>query len=308
MEEPNEVTEKKLAANRRNAQLSTGPKDTSLTRHNALKHGILAKEVVIDIGEGLENQEEFDHMFEALWEYFKPEGPLEEILVERIAVSYWRLRRVLRYEIGEIRSKLDTADFDLFCKWIEDVERNTGLGIPMQSKRTLLRSSFGIQQLLRVLADVRGDVEENGFLSEASVDALISSFPTREHGFAHWLYTLSGMATEGPKMAQEEPEQVDDTPPPEKCKEAMLKEIDEQKEWLERLAESATENEGLKLESNAASLALPSREAVDKIVRYEAAIERHFYRALAHLERAQRARKGELVQPPVSIDVQVEGR
>ncbi len=31
----------KIEANRRNAQKSTGPQDTSLTRLNALKHGIL---------------------------------------------------------------------------------------------------------------------------------------------------------------------------------------------------------------------------------------------------------------------------
>jgi hypothetical protein len=31
------------------------------------------------------------------------------MLVERIAVCYWRLRRVLRCEVGEIRQRLDTA-------------------------------------------------------------------------------------------------------------------------------------------------------------------------------------------------------
>ncbi|MHC4426553.1 MAG: hypothetical protein ACYSYV_10700, partial [Planctomycetota bacterium] len=43
-----------------------------------------------------------------------PEGTLEEMLVEKIAVAYWRLRRAYRYEVGLIRSELDTATDDYY--------------------------------------------------------------------------------------------------------------------------------------------------------------------------------------------------
>jgi len=49
------ITKKQLAANKKNAQKSTGPKDTSKTKLNALKHGIFAKRVIISG----ENKEEF---------------------------------------------------------------------------------------------------------------------------------------------------------------------------------------------------------------------------------------------------------
>ena len=44
------------------------------------------------------------------------------------------------------------------------------------------------------------------------------------------------------------------------------------------------------LEAQLGSLALPTREAVEKILRYETAIERQLYRAMTQLERLQHQR------------------
>jgi hypothetical protein len=44
-----------------------------------------------------------------------------------------------------------------------------------------------------------------------------------------------------------------------------------------------------------------------KASRYEAALDRKYYRLLRELERAQRARRGEMVAPPVAIDVTMNG-
>ncbi len=46
MEEQRTTSLPKIVANRENAKISTGPKDTSLTRLNALKHGLLSKEAI----------------------------------------------------------------------------------------------------------------------------------------------------------------------------------------------------------------------------------------------------------------------
>lgn len=42
-----------------------------------------------------------------------PQGMMETLLVEKIAVSYWRLRRLVRYETGELRSRLDEYKNDV---------------------------------------------------------------------------------------------------------------------------------------------------------------------------------------------------
>ena len=38
-----------------------------------------------------------------------PTGTLEEMLTEKIAVAYWRLRRAYKYEVGLIRDESDNA-------------------------------------------------------------------------------------------------------------------------------------------------------------------------------------------------------
>ena len=45
-----------------------------------------------------------------------PSGQMECILVEKIAVDFWRLRRVLRFESGSIREFLDMAISDYYSK------------------------------------------------------------------------------------------------------------------------------------------------------------------------------------------------
>ena len=56
------VSEKQRKANKINAQ-KAGVKTNegkAIAKYNALKHGLLAKEIVITIGEGAENPEEFN--------------------------------------------------------------------------------------------------------------------------------------------------------------------------------------------------------------------------------------------------------
>ena len=97
---------KRTAANRRNAQLSTGPRTEegkNQSRRNALKHGILASALLITGGEGAEDHAEFDRLLNSLYTDLDPVGTLEEMLVEKIAICYWRERRALRCEAGLIR-------------------------------------------------------------------------------------------------------------------------------------------------------------------------------------------------------------
>lgn len=78
------ASERKILANRKNALRSTGPKTSQGKRtvsRNAIKHGILAREVVITAGDGEESQEEFDALIEDLENYYQPVGAIEESLV-----------------------------------------------------------------------------------------------------------------------------------------------------------------------------------------------------------------------------------
>ena len=86
------ASEAQVAANRLNAQKSTGPRTAegkAVVAQNAVKHGLLAREGVLRGEDG----EEFERHREALLEELNPTGALEVILAARIVDLTWRLRR-----------------------------------------------------------------------------------------------------------------------------------------------------------------------------------------------------------------------
>ncbi len=72
---------------------------------------------------------------------------------------------------------------------------------------------------------------------------------------------------------------------------------------MKAFGESALEREGLQGDAEARSFSLPSADATDKILRYEAHLDRQLYRAMDQLERLQRQRRGENVPPPLNINL-----
>ena len=95
------ISKKQLAANRRNAQKSTGPKTPEGKKRsscNDVKHGLLARQIIIDDGDPNEKPEELERLLRALIRDFGPADTCELLLVQRVAVSFWRIRRAYRYE------------------------------------------------------------------------------------------------------------------------------------------------------------------------------------------------------------------
>ena len=79
------VSEKQLEANKKNAPKGgvKTPEGKEIVKYNAIKHGLLAKEVVITIGEGVEIPEEFNALLKDLKTQLQLEGVLEEMLLEK---------------------------------------------------------------------------------------------------------------------------------------------------------------------------------------------------------------------------------
>ena len=103
------VSEKQLAANQRNARKSTGPRTTkgkAVASKNAIKHGLLSSEPVMDD----ESEQEFGQFRDAMFTDLAPLGQLECFLVDRIAASAWRLRRAVRVEGKMLQGDFERRD------------------------------------------------------------------------------------------------------------------------------------------------------------------------------------------------------
>jgi len=86
-----------IEANRRNAQLSTGPRTRggrAASRMNAMKYGLTAAQIVLFD----ETPDDFEAFFGEIVTALKPGDPVEAQIAERIAVCAWRLRRSYRIE------------------------------------------------------------------------------------------------------------------------------------------------------------------------------------------------------------------
>lgn len=107
------------SANAQNAMASTGPrtaKGKARSARNALKHGLTAGEVLLPT----EEAGVFNAFSEGLRASLAPVGELESMLVERIVVSAWRWRRVVRLErVHQVFQIENTSD---------EIERFGGAG------------------------------------------------------------------------------------------------------------------------------------------------------------------------------------
>jgi hypothetical protein len=103
------ATKAQIAANRKNAQKSTGPKTPegrNAVRLNGLKHGLTSKILVLP-GESLSD---FENLLDSLEAEHQPATPTEVILVRQMAMASWRLNRILHMEASHYhirRSELE---------------------------------------------------------------------------------------------------------------------------------------------------------------------------------------------------------
>jgi hypothetical protein len=101
------TTEKQLLANIQNAQLSSGPVTASgkaIISTNAIKHGIFTKDLILT--SDIEIEDDYREILNNLLECLSPCNQMESLLVEKIAVDFWRLRRVIRFETGSITKSI----------------------------------------------------------------------------------------------------------------------------------------------------------------------------------------------------------
>lgn len=103
------TSEKQLAANRKNAQKSTGPRTTAgkaKSARNAVTHGLYAESAVIDSPYLKESPEEYDQLHQGLIDELNPHGSFELQLVATITNCLWRQNRAMNAETAHINREL----------------------------------------------------------------------------------------------------------------------------------------------------------------------------------------------------------
>lgn len=97
------------------------PQGKDIAKMNALKHGLLSKEVLIDG----EDEDELLLITSNFQKEFQPETEMEKVLVDRIVANIWRLKRAMQMEDGEVISSGGGLmyDSDKFFRYETMLER-----------------------------------------------------------------------------------------------------------------------------------------------------------------------------------------
>src|ERR1035438_1496609 len=122
MKHKKHVTDAVLAANRANSQSSTGPKTErgkSDSSKNALRHGILTRNVILDTHE---LREEFQKLKQYCREELLPKGLIERFLVEEITTLFWKLGIVEPLIVQELLRRQEHSNTDLQSLLHNDLE------------------------------------------------------------------------------------------------------------------------------------------------------------------------------------------
>lgn len=110
------VSEKVIAANRCNARKSTGPENVSAVKNNATKHGLLAKQLAFL---NKDEAKEFKALRDELEKDFAPQGAVQGMLLEEIAVTWWKLRIAVGWELEDIANR-QKASRELLRRFIHN--------------------------------------------------------------------------------------------------------------------------------------------------------------------------------------------
>ena len=172
------ASKKQILANRKNGKLG-GPKTKAgklRVSQNAIKHALLAQEVVIEVGDGVENKHDFDLMFSELIEHYAPQGPIEKNLVEKVAINQWRYRRFIRAENGEIRKNLDSVRMQARIDSIQEHDSSKSILFPGLNNPELMNNVLELKDVLRFIKDALEEVKLLCYVSDRTLAGMTKYF------------------------------------------------------------------------------------------------------------------------------------
>jgi len=284
-----------MLANRSNGMRSGGPKTPmgkAVSRMNAVKHGLLAKQVLVMSFKLRESASEFKEFCAEFYADLAPVGAREEMLVEELIGAVWRLCRARVAESGEIALSVDEDAKNASER--DPVLQCIAWGVAVNPVSSMEESAMGNRMLAMHLRDIRESVESEGELSEAAIEQM--KIGDKPNPIMSQLKKFRAAFLENPQGLKAPALRL-------KHKEEVLAYIDTQSEKIWQREEECEEKETIGQEAREAAAVLPSQQTLEKIMRYEGALLRQRDRAMNQLERLQRRRQGDHVPPPMTMDI-----
>ena len=285
------TTKKQLVANKKNAIFSTGPntyEGKSIVSKNAIKYGIFSKDLIIDKGMGKEDENEYLELLHNLIDSLNPTNQIEALLVEKISLDFWRLRRVIRFESGSIRKYLEEIISNFYSygrknnnEVNEKIQRNKQtIEWNNQYLEYLKKGIVSFEFSIWEIDDFKSDIMEDFYMIAEYIN--YSNITKNERDK---LYEEAFNFNEIKKILQSKGVSSN--------KEISSRLIEIYTKQNKKLLDDIIELEQTKVSNidndllNIRISAIPENEDIDKIMKYEIALQRSIYRNLILLKKMQ---------------------
>ena len=285
---------------------STGPRTLrgkKRSSKNALKHGIFSKVAVLTS----ESRADYKELLGGLQDYWQPEGKMEELLVDKLAVLFWRYKRVTQAETAEIER---VAEFLEQSEWTRQLKAaDTCEDLASFSKGMLYHASnpHVIERVVELLEGLRDQIKVRGLDLDKDKDLLIKIYGSPVDGEirSEFFLRYAVLVLELQKDSKTKDSKANDewVLRPEDSSRLALRAVDKEIKMLKQLQKSCEEEEEKKLEYAEKAAVIPPEGTMVRLMRYEASLERSIDRTLIQLERFQRMRAGQAVPPPLKVEV-----
>ena len=278
---------------------ATGPRTQGgkqKSKRNALKHGIFSKVVLLKE----EPRAELNSLLRGLRNDFKPEGTLEELLVDNLAVISWRKRRLLIAERAEIRKGTEFVDSDIQQRANDEFAIILQEGCPLVEKLANARALNACIELLTALKNLTEGENLNEMLSKRIIRLLCGKNRSEN------LLTLaidSYLKSVNNTRSDASVDHRSDSADLAKHKHDLLVILEDDIKRLKPIQYDQMLDEGNRIEIEWHRGNVPDAPQLDRLLRYETTLQRDFDRTLSQLERQQRIRKGQPLSPTLNLQV-----
>src|ERR1700676_2285969 len=141
---------------------SAGPRTPKGKQFNAIKHGILARGLVLPN----ESRAEFESLRNGLWEDLKPQGTMEEEVLTDLVMNRWNKRRLLRAKNAEIAESVEFLEFDRSMAQQAKAWDSEQWGCSFGGALKPSSNHFVLRKGIEILKHLRRSVETRGFSVE----------------------------------------------------------------------------------------------------------------------------------------------
>lgn len=244
------------------------------------------------------------------WHSQQRVGTLEETLVDQLATSYWRYRRLLIAESAEIAKAMgsdESTEGDLFRRTLLHKLFNPGQG-SLQSA-FMYRNSGDLARAISGLGQLGGNILKHGLSWERDRDTLEEVFGTSMTPEEEKAYRLAHPddCDKSESFIDQYKHACEKSGESEQARASKAERIVQQLEgmvsYLGQVHKAWIEKDEIKRQESRSAALVPKDEAADKFLRYQTTLERSIERTLTQLERLQRMRLGHPVPPPIKVQL-----